>query len=79
MVAPSTPPSTESLHAGATWRCPGDLGRRYGAFTVEVAFKRPILLPSTVEHVEARDGDQIRFGARDAKRSTPHLDGLVSF
>ena len=124
VVAPSTPPSTESLHASATWRCPGDLGRRYGAvsgdlnpihvhalsarlfgfksaiahgmwtkahclaalgrelpgaFTVEVAFKRPILLPSTVEYVEARDGDEIRFGVRDAKRSTPHLDGLVSF
>jgi acyl dehydratase len=124
VVVPSTPPSTESQHASATWRCPGDLGRRYGAvsgdlnpihvhapsarlfgfrsaiahgmwtkarclaaldrelpgaFTVEVAFKRPILLPSTVEYVEARDGEMIRFGVRDAKRPTPHLDGLVSF
>lgn len=121
---PSAPPSTESLPASATWRCPGDLGRRYGlvsgdlnpihlhplsarlfglesaiahgmwtkarclaalgrelpgAFAVDVAFKRPIRLPSTVEYAEARDGDQLRFGVRDRKRATPHLDGLVSF
>jgi hypothetical protein len=61
-------------------RCLAALGRELpGGFTVEVAFKRPILLPSTVEYVEARDGDEIRFGVRDAERSTPHLDGLVSF
>jgi MaoC like domain len=122
--APSAPSSSESLPVGASWRCPGDLGRRYGsvsgdlnpihvhplsarlfgfksaiahgmwtkarclaalgrelpdAFTVEVAFRRPILLPSTVGYAEAREGDQIRFGVRDAKRSTPHLDGVVNF
>jgi acyl dehydratase len=116
------PPSAEGLAATATWKCPGDLGRRYGsvsgdlnpihvhpltarlfgfptaiahgmwtkarclaalgaelpaAFTVRVAFKRPILLPATVQFAEARTGDGIAFGVRDAKRGSPHLDGLV--
>ncbi len=111
-VRPSLRPRAEGLPATATWRLPGDLGRRYGAvsgdlnpihvhplsarlfgfpsaiahgmwtkarclaalstelpgaFTVEVAFKRPILLPATVGFAEAREGDEIRFGVRDAK------------
>jgi acyl dehydratase len=118
-----TPPETGDLPASATWRLPGDLGRRYGAvsgdlnpihvhplsarlfgfssaiahgmwtkaralaalstelpdaFTVSVAFKRPILLPATVEFAERRTGNEIRFGVRDATRGTPHLDGAVS-
>jgi acyl dehydratase len=128
--APPAPPSTESLPVTATWRLPGDLGRRYGSvsgdlnpihvhslsarlfgfpsaiahgmwtkarslaalgsalparFTVDVAFKRPILLPATVQFVEstpvgstpAHPAGAITFGVRDAKRDTPHLDGLV--
>ncbi|HEY3727325.1 MAG TPA: MaoC/PaaZ C-terminal domain-containing protein [Solirubrobacteraceae bacterium] len=118
------PPSAEGLPATATWRCSGDLGRRYGAvsgdlnpihvhpltarlfgfpsaiahgmwtkarclaalgaqlpaaFTVRVAFKRPILLPATVQFAEAAGAGvgEIAFGVRDAKRDTPHLDGLV--
>jgi acyl dehydratase len=116
------PPSTEGLPATATWRLPGDLGRRYGsvsgdlnpihvhplsarlfgfpsaiahgmwtkarclaalqnqlppAYSVEVAFKRPILLPATVSFAEARSGEAISFGVRDARRDTPHLDGEV--
>jgi hypothetical protein len=47
------------------------------AFTVRVAFKRPIPLPATVQFAEARTGDTIAFGVRDAERGTPHLDGLV--
>ncbi|MEO8966792.1 MAG: MaoC/PaaZ C-terminal domain-containing protein [Solirubrobacteraceae bacterium] len=118
------PPSSESLPMSATWRLPGDLGRRYGAVsgdlnpihvhpltarlfgfpsaiahgmwtaarclaaigplrheavTAEVAFKRPILLPATVAFAEARQPGKLRFGVRDAKRDTPHLDGLLSF
>jgi acyl dehydratase len=114
------PPSAEHLPASATWRLPGDLGRRYAnvsgdlnpihvhpvsarlfgfpsaiahgmwtkaralaaleselpaAFSVEVAFKRPILLPATVEFAEGRSGATIRFGVRDAKKAQPHLDG----
>jgi acyl dehydratase len=61
-------------------RCLAALGPELpGAFTVEVAFKRPILLPGTVQFAEARDERGIRFGVRDSKRGTPHLDGLVSF
>jgi acyl dehydratase len=47
-------------------------------FTVSAAFKRPILLPATVTFAEAREGNELRFGVRDAKRDTPHLDGAVS-
>ncbi|MBV9421974.1 MAG: hypothetical protein JOZ98_03615 [Solirubrobacterales bacterium] len=44
-------------------------------FTLEVEFRKPILLPSTVEFLEApRDGG-IRFAVREAARGTPHLDG----
>ncbi|HET8977332.1 MAG TPA: MaoC/PaaZ C-terminal domain-containing protein [Solirubrobacteraceae bacterium] len=120
----SEPPSAEGLPASATWRCKGDLGRRYGAvsgdlnpihvhpltarlfgfagaiahgmwtkarclaalgprlpaaYTVQVAFKRPILLPATVAFAEAAQPGGIAFGVRDARKQTPHLDGLVSF
>jgi len=118
------PPSSESLAMSATWRLPGDLGRRYGAIsgdlnpihvhpltarlfgfssaiahgmwtqarclaalhplhhdavTVEVAFKRPILLPATVAFAEGRERGEVRFGVRDARRDTLHLDGRLSF
>ena len=113
----------EELPATATWRLPGDLGRRYasvsgdinpihmhslsarlfgfpsaiahgmwtkarclaalasrlpGALTVEASFRRPILLPATVELAEAwaQDGSA-RFAVRDAKKGTPHLDGSL--
>lgn len=107
----------------ATWRLPGDLGRRYGSvsgdmnpihihplsarafgfptaivhgmwtkarclaallprlpdrFTVEVEFKKPILLPATVEFSEQEDSAGIRFAVRGAGKGTPHLDGRVS-
>jgi acyl dehydratase len=118
-------PSGEDLPATATWRCPGDLGRRYGsvsgdlnpihvhplsarlfgfpsaivhgmwtkarclaalgsqlptAYTVQVAFRKPILLPATVAFAETATsgGGTIAFGVRDAKRGTPHLDGRVT-
>jgi acyl dehydratase len=113
------------LPTTATWRLPGDLGRRYGsvsgdlnpihihplsarlfgfptaiahgmwtkarclaaleprlpnAFTADVSFKKPILLPATVEFASESDGDRspIRFGVRDAKKGTPHLAGLIT-
>jgi MaoC like domain len=47
-------------------------------FSVEVAFKRPILLPATVQFAEVAAADAITFGVRDAKRDTQHLDGLAS-
>jgi hypothetical protein len=122
---PSEIPSSEDLPATATWRCAGDLGRRYGsvsgdlnpihmhplsarlfgfrsaiahgmwtkarclaalgsqlpaAYTVTVAFRKPILLPATVAFAEAAGlgAGSIAFGVRDAKRDTVHLDGLVT-
>ena len=116
--------SDEELPVTATWRLPGDLGRRYGSvsgdlnpihmhplsarlfgfptaiahgmwtkarclaaldprlpdrFTVEVEFRKPILLPATVEFSEREDAEGIRFAVRGAGKKTPHLDGEVSF
>ena len=49
------------------------------AFTVRVAFRQPIRLPATVAFAEARaGGDAIEFGVRDARRDTPHLDGVLA-
>ncbi len=47
------------------------------AFTVEVAFKRPILLPSKVGFHVAESGDGLNFSVRNAKKGTPHLDGIT--
>jgi acyl dehydratase len=49
------------------------------AFTVEVAFKRPIVLPGKVEFCEARNADGIDFGVRDPAKRKSHLDGRVTF
>jgi acyl dehydratase len=117
-------PSAEGLPATATWRLPGDLGRRYAsvsgdfnpihvhslsarlfgfpsaiahgmwtkarclaaleprlpdAYTVEVAFRKPILLPASVKFVQGPGADGIRFGVRGAKQDTAHLDGQLTF
>ncbi len=50
-------------------------GRLPDSFTVEVAFKRPILLPAKVQFAEGEG----RFGVRDAKQETPHLDGKLTY
>jgi hypothetical protein len=54
-------------------------GRLPGALTVEVAFKRPILLPGSVNYVESL-GDEagIGFGVRGSDNA-PHLDGFVRY
>ncbi len=49
------------------------------AFSVQVAFKRPILLPATVEFAEAGGAEGVRFGVRDRHKQTPHLDGSLKF
>jgi acyl dehydratase len=112
------------LPVTATWRLPGDLGRRYAAvsgdrnpihihpltarlfgfptaiahgmwtkarclaaldprlpdaYTVDVSFKKPILLPATVEFSEQSEAGKIRFAVRGAGKGTPHLDGEVAF
>jgi acyl dehydratase len=47
------------------------------AFAVEVRFRKPILLPARVQFASDEQDDQILFSVRDAKRRTPHLDGLM--
>jgi acyl dehydratase len=51
------------------------------AFAVEVRFRKPILLPTRVEFASAQSDDngdgEIEFAVRDAKKATPHLDGIV--
>ena len=61
-------------------RCLAALGRELpSAYAVDVAFKKPILLPATVQFAErAGTASSIAFGVRDARRGTPHLDGLVT-
>jgi acyl dehydratase len=56
-------------------------------FTVEVRFRKPILLPATVQFAERAlpgegggDGQGgIEFSVRGAGEGTPHLDGRVAF
>ena len=59
-------------------RCVAALEPRLpGAFEVEVAFKRPILLPSKVEFTSGDTAGGISFGVRSAKDSEPHLAGIA--
>lgn len=61
-------------------RCLAALESRLSdAYTVEVSFKRPMLLPGTVVFGERyADGDDgIAFGVRDAEEGSPHLLGSV--
>jgi acyl dehydratase len=46
------------------------------AFSVDVRFRKPILLPSRVEFLSGEQGTDIAFAVRDAKRQIPHLDGV---
>ncbi len=48
------------------------------AFSAEVRFRKPILLPGKVEFFSEASGSEIEFAVRDAKRGTPHLDGHVA-
>jgi acyl dehydratase len=60
-------------------RCLAALDSRLpDAFTVDVRFRKPILLPARVEFASATEGDEIAFAVRDAKRQTAHLDGRVT-
>ena len=60
-------------------RCLAALGGHLpAAFTVDVAFKLPVLLPAKVAFATWTDGDVRRFALRDARSGKPHLDGSVS-
>jgi acyl dehydratase len=52
-------------------------GRLADAFTVDVAFKTPVLLPSTVAISTERDGSGWALDVRDARSGKPHLSGVV--
>jgi MaoC like domain len=47
------------------------------AFSVEVHFRKPILLPARVRFASAAQGEQIDFAVKDAKRPTIHLEGRM--
>jgi acyl dehydratase len=52
-------------------------GRLPGAFTVDVSFKTPVLLPSTVELAATRLDEHWRFDLRDARSGKPHVVGEI--
>ncbi len=59
-------------------RCVAALDSRVpDAFEVEVAFKRPILLPSKVEFTSAETSAGLSFAVRSARDSEPHLAGVA--
>ena len=61
-------------------RCLAALNPRLpGSFRTDVRFRKPVLLPATVQFGEADDAAGIRFNVRGAGKGTPHLDGSVSF
>lgn len=49
-----------------------------GAFTVDVEFRKPILLPGTVVFGQERTGDAITFGVVGAAKPSVHLVGRVT-
>jgi hypothetical protein len=54
----------------------GTLG---GAYTVDVAFKRPLLLPGRAVFAAERDGDVTRFAVLGARScEVVHLTGTVT-
>jgi acyl dehydratase len=61
-------------------RCLAALGPRLPeAFAAEVRFRRPILLPAKVEFAATDTAaGAIEFAVRDARKATPHLDGLIT-
>ncbi len=59
-------------------RCLAALEQRLpDAFSVEVEFRRPILLPGKVEFGSVDEDASIRFAVSDAERETRHLDGRL--
>jgi acyl dehydratase len=54
-------------------------GRLPKAFTVEVAFRKPIVLPATVQFAQEAADRTVRFAVSDAAKKTPHLDGSLAF
>ncbi len=53
-------------------------GRLPAAYTVDVAFKLPVLLPATLAFAADRSADDWRFTLADAGSGKPHLTGTVT-
>jgi hypothetical protein len=53
-------------------------GRLPGAFTVDVAFKLPVLLPAKVAFAAEKGDSGWQFTLSDAKNDKPHLAGEIS-
>jgi acyl dehydratase len=53
-------------------------GRLPDAYTVEVAFKLPVLLPASVAFSSARTEDGTTIGLHDARSGRPHLIGRIA-
>lgn len=52
-------------------------GRLPAAYTVQVSFKTPVLLPSSVDIATATDGSDWLLDVRNSKSGKPHLSGTV--
>lgn len=52
-------------------------GRLPDAYAVDVRFRKPILLPTSVTFASADEGSEIRFAVRDKSGDKQHLDGAV--
>ena len=73
-------PSAIAHGMWTTARCLAALGPRLpDRFTVHAAFRKPILLPATVQFSERADAKGALFAVRGAGKGTPHLDGRVTF
>jgi acyl dehydratase len=47
------------------------------SFSVDVRFRKPILLPARVEVASMTDEGRVGFAVHDAKKHTPHLEGSI--
>lgn len=59
-------------------RCLAEMGALPDAFTVEVQFKLPVLLPAKVEYKAWQDPQGTRFGLSEASTGKPHLSGQLA-
>jgi hypothetical protein len=59
-------------------RCLAALESRLpNSLSIEVAFRRPIVLPARVAFGSRETDGQLQFFVRDSKKKTPHLEGSV--
>jgi acyl dehydratase len=56
-------------------RCLATLEETAAAFSIDVSFRRPILLPATVGFASAAEGDLVSFCVREVDGDDTHLEG----